>query len=166
MPRLTVFGHPVHPILQAIPASLLPASTTFDVLARLGIDEEGFCKAAHYSLVFGLLGEVGAATTGLLDYYEIENRPVRRIALYHGLTNATLVLSHVASSLRRKDRKADDTALALFAQWERRSSGSPATSGASWSTSTGCGWAKTTTAYQGHPRRGRQAMRKEMSIKC
>ena len=36
MPRLTVFGHPVHPILQAIPASLLPASTTFDVLARLG----------------------------------------------------------------------------------------------------------------------------------
>jgi hypothetical protein len=39
MPRLTVFGHPVHPILQAIPASLLPASTTFDVLARLGIDE-------------------------------------------------------------------------------------------------------------------------------
>ena len=115
MPRLTVFGHPVHPILQAIPASLLPASTTFDVLARLGIDEEGLSKAAHYSLVFGLLGVVGAATTGLLDCYEIENRPVRRIALYHGLTNATLVLSHVASSLRRKSRKADDTALALFA---------------------------------------------------
>ena len=56
MPRLTAFGHPVHPILQAIPASLLPASTTFDVLARLGIDEEGLSKAAHYSLVFGRLG--------------------------------------------------------------------------------------------------------------
>jgi uncharacterized membrane protein len=115
MPRLTAFGHPVHPILQAIPASLLPASTTFDVLARLGIDEEGLSKAAHYSLVFGLLGAVCAATTGLLDYYEIENRPVRRIALYHGLTNATLVLSYVARSLRRKDRKANDTALALSA---------------------------------------------------
>jgi uncharacterized membrane protein len=58
---------------------------------------------------------VGAATTGLLDYYEIENRPVRRIALYHGLTNVTLVGSYVASSLHRKDRKADDTALALSA---------------------------------------------------
>src|SRR5829696_4534704 len=115
MPRLTVFGHPVHPILQAIPASLLPASTTFDVLARLGIDEEGLSKAAHYSLVFGLLGAVGAATTGLLDYYKIENRPVRRIALYHGLTNVTLVGSYVASFLHCKNRKADDTALALSA---------------------------------------------------
>ena len=115
MPRLSVLNHPVHPILQAIPASLLPASTTFDALARLGIDQEGLSKAAHYSLVFGLLGAAGAAATGLLDYYEIENRPVRRIALYHGLTNATLVGSYVASFLRREDRKADDTALALSA---------------------------------------------------
>jgi uncharacterized membrane protein len=115
MPRLSVLNHPVHPILQAIPASLLPASTTFDALARLGIDQGGLSKAAHYSLVFGLLGAAGAAATGLLDYYEIENRPVRRIALYHGLTNATLVGSYVASFLRRKDRKADDTALALSA---------------------------------------------------
>jgi hypothetical protein len=37
MPQLTIFGHPVHPILQAIPASLLPVSTTFDALARLGV---------------------------------------------------------------------------------------------------------------------------------
>ena len=91
MPRLSVLNHPVHPILQAIPASLLPASTTFDALARLGVDEEGLSKAGHYTLVFGLVGAVGAAATGVLDYYEIENRPVRRIALYHGLTNTALV---------------------------------------------------------------------------
>jgi uncharacterized membrane protein len=113
MPRLSVLNHPVHPILQAIPASLLPASTTFDVLARLGIDEEGLSKAAHYSLVFGLLGAVGAAATGLLDYYEIENRPVRRIALYHGLTNATLVGSYVLRLYLRKGHKADNPALVL-----------------------------------------------------
>jgi hypothetical protein len=50
MPRLSVLNHPVHPILQAIPASLLPASTTFDALARLGVDEEGLSKAGHYTL--------------------------------------------------------------------------------------------------------------------
>jgi uncharacterized membrane protein len=115
MPRLSVLNHPVHPILQAIPASLLPASTTFDALARLGVDKEGLSEAAHYTLVFGLVGAVGAAATGVLDYYEIENRPVRRLALYHGITNAALVGSYVASFLRRKDRKADDTALALSA---------------------------------------------------
>ena len=115
MPRLTVFGHPVHPILQAIPASLLPASTTFDALSRLGIDEEGLSKADRYSLVFGPLRATGAAATGLLDYYEIEKRPVRRIALYHGLTNATLVGIYVLSLYLRKDHKANGTALALSA---------------------------------------------------
>jgi len=98
--------------LQAIPASVLPASTTFDVLARLG-DEEGLSEAAHYSVIFGLLGAVGAAVTGVLDYYEIENRPVRRRALYHGLTNAVLIGSYVLSLRRRKDHRADGAALAL-----------------------------------------------------
>lgn len=39
MPRLSVMGPPVHPILQAIPAAVLPASTTFDVLAYLSGSE-------------------------------------------------------------------------------------------------------------------------------
>lgn len=112
MPRLSVLNHPVHPILQAIPASLLPASTTFDVLARLKGDK-GLSEAAHHSLIFGLLGAAGAAATGVLDYAEIRNRPVRRIALYHGITNATLVVSYVLSLGRRKGHKADDVALAL-----------------------------------------------------
>ncbi len=68
----------MHPIFQAIPAAVLPASTTFDVLARISGDDEGLIKAAHYSLIFGLLGAVGAAATGALDYYGIKNRPVRR----------------------------------------------------------------------------------------
>jgi uncharacterized membrane protein len=115
MPRLSVLGHPVHPILQAIPASLLPASTTFDVLARLGRDDEGLSKAAYYTLIFGLVGAAGAAGTGILDYYEIENRPVRRVALYHGLTNVVLIGSYLLSLRRRQDYKADGPALALSA---------------------------------------------------
>ena len=157
MPRLTAFGHPVHPILQAIPASLLPASTTFDVLARLGIDEEGLSKAAPYSLVFGLLGVVCAATTGLLDYYEIENRPVCRIALYHGLTNATLVGSYVARFLRRKDARRT-TQPWPSSRWERRSSGSPATSGASWSNQHG--------VRVGRPRRHTRGILEEDTKRC
>jgi hypothetical protein len=46
---------------------------------------------------------VGAAATGILDYYEIENRPVRRVALYHGLSNAALMASYFASLRCRKD---------------------------------------------------------------
>ena len=115
MPRLSILGHPVHPILQAIPASLLPASTTFDVLARLAGDEDGLSKAAHYTLIFGLVGAAGAATTGALDYYEIENRPVRKVALYHGLANVAVITSYVSSLRRRRGYRADGTALALSA---------------------------------------------------
>lgn len=114
MPRLSIMGHPVHPILQAIPAAVLPASTTFDVLAYLA-DEEGLSKAGHYSLIFGLLGGLGAAATGVLDYYEIKNRPVRRVALYHGLSNAALMASYYASFRRRKGHQADGKALLLSA---------------------------------------------------
>src|SRR5919107_2726550 len=113
MPRLSVMGHPVHPILQAIPAAVLPASTTFDVLAYLAQDEEGLSKAGHYSLIFGLLGAAGAATTGVLDYYEIENEPVRKTALYHGLSNAALIASYLASLRRRRGARADRKALLL-----------------------------------------------------
>jgi uncharacterized membrane protein len=113
MPRLSVLGHPVHPIVQAIPSAVLPASTTFDVLARLGGDEQGLSEAGHYSLIFGLVGSAGAAATGILDYFEIENRPVRRVALYHGLANTALIGSYVLSFRRRKDHKADGPALAL-----------------------------------------------------
>ncbi len=72
MPRLSVTNHPVRTILQAIPASLLPASTAFDALAHLGVDEEGLSKAGNYALVFGLMGAACAATW-ILDFNEIEN---------------------------------------------------------------------------------------------
>ena len=113
MPRLSVMGHPVHPILQAIPAAVLPASTTFDVLAYLAEDEEGLSKAGHYALIFGLLGAAGAATTGVLDYYEIENEPVRRTALYHGLSNVALIGCYLASLRNRDSHRAGSKALLL-----------------------------------------------------
>lgn len=112
MPRLSLMGHPVHPILQAIPAAVLPASTTFDALAYLGGDES-LGQAGRYSLIFGLLGGVGAAATGVLDYYEIHNRPVRRRALYHGLSNAALMASYYGSLRRRKGGRTDGKALLL-----------------------------------------------------
>lgn len=110
MPRLSLMGHPVHPILQAIPAAVLPASTTFDALAYLS-GKEGLSEAGRYSLIFGLLGGVGAAATGVLDYYEIKNGPVRKVALYHGLSNAALMASYLESLRRREDGRAGGRAL-------------------------------------------------------
>ncbi len=92
----------------------------------------------------------------MLDYYEIKNRPVRRVALYHGLTNVTLIGRYILNFLRREDHKADDTAL-YSRLWGLPSSGSPATSGARWSTSTGRAWARTSMASR-EPRRTRRVL--------
>lgn len=113
MPRLSVMGHPIHPILQAMPAALLPASTTFDALSLISKNEKALAAAGRYSLIFGLVGGVGAAATGTLDYYEIENRPVRRTALYHGLSNVALMALYFASLRSRKNGRAGGKALLL-----------------------------------------------------
>jgi uncharacterized membrane protein len=115
MPRLSVLGHPVHPIVQAVPAAMLPASTTFDALAYVSRDSEGLGKAGYYSLLFGLAGAGGAAATGILDYYEIDNRPVRRLALYHGLSNAASVGSYLWSLRERRGFRPTGRALLLSA---------------------------------------------------
>lgn len=115
MPRLSVMGHPVHPIAQAISAAVLPASTTFDAPSYVMGDEEGFSKAGHYTLIFGLAGGAVSAATGVLGYYEIHNRPVRRTALYHGLSNVALMASYSASLLLRRNGRADLGALSLSA---------------------------------------------------
>lgn len=113
MPRLSVMGHPIHPILQAIPSATLPASTTLDSLALVSENDEALSAAGHYSLIFGLVGGVGAAATGILDYYEIENRPVRRTALYHGLSNGALMALYFASLMSRENGRAGGKALLL-----------------------------------------------------
>ena len=83
------------------------------VIARpIGFDRRTGRARLRYNRFFC---EVGAAATGVLDYYEIENRPVRRTALYHGLTNTALIGSYLLSLRRRKDHKADGGALALSA---------------------------------------------------
>lgn len=97
--------------MQAIPAAVLPASTTFDALSYVADNEKGLSEAGRYSLIFGLLGGIGAAATGILDYYEIKNRPVRRVALYHGLSNAALMGSYYLSLRLRGNGPATGKAL-------------------------------------------------------
>ncbi|MGB3681449.1 MAG: DUF2231 domain-containing protein [Rubrobacteraceae bacterium] len=113
MPRLSLMGHPIHPILQAMPAAMLPASTTFDALALFSENDEALSAAGRYSLIFGLISGVGAAATGALDYYEIENEHVSQTALYHGLSNAALMALYLASLKSRKNGRAGGKALLL-----------------------------------------------------
>jgi uncharacterized membrane protein len=96
-----------------MPAAMLPASTTFDALALVSENDEALSAAGRYSLIFGLISGVGAAATGTLDYYEIENEHVSQTALYHGLSNAALMALYFASLKSRKNGRAGGKALLL-----------------------------------------------------
>ena len=88
-------------MLQAI-----SASTIFDVLARLGLHEEGLSKAAHYSPSSASLWR-RVRCKRVLGLLYIKNRAIRSLALYHGLVHAALIGSCVLSLCRPKNHRAD-----------------------------------------------------------
>ncbi len=105
-------NHPIPPILEAVPAALLSASTVFGMLAYVYDDKEKLGKAAHYSLISGLVGAAGASTFGILAYLR-KSRPFRRVAPHRSLWNAAIMSSYLLSLGRRNDRRADGPAQLL-----------------------------------------------------
>ena len=95
---------PLHPVLTDVPVGAWTAALVFDGLdAATG--KEPLRHAADASLVFGTLGAIGAAVTGLSDWRYLSGGS-RRMGVAHGLLNAIgLVLSIVSIILRASGRR-------------------------------------------------------------
>jgi nitrite reductase/ring-hydroxylating ferredoxin subunit/uncharacterized membrane protein len=93
------FEAPLHPALTDVPIGSWTAALVFDGLdAATG--KESLRHAADASLVFGTLGALGAAVTGLSDWRYLGGGS-RRMGVVHGLLNTIgLVLSVVSLILR------------------------------------------------------------------
>lgn len=63
---MTLFGHPLHPMLVHFPIALLFTSVFFDVFGHWK-DREFFRSFSLWLLFLGLIGAVGAAASGLLS---------------------------------------------------------------------------------------------------
>ncbi|HKH57178.1 MAG TPA: DUF2231 domain-containing protein, partial [Rubrobacter sp.] len=95
---------PLHPALTDVPVGAWTAALVFD-----GFDvvtgKEPVRHAADASLVFGTLGALGAAVTGLSDWRYLSGGS-RRMGVAHGLLNTIgLVLSIVSLILRASGRR-------------------------------------------------------------
>ena len=102
MPKSTIAGHPLHPVLIAAPAALLPFACILDLMHRATGDER-YREAAYFSLVGGLVGGAAAATAGIMDYLTIApGTEVKRTANTHALLNTGAMALTAASVIGRR----------------------------------------------------------------
>jgi nitrite reductase/ring-hydroxylating ferredoxin subunit/uncharacterized membrane protein len=98
----TWLGHPLHVILTDVPIGAWTAAIAFDALESM-TGRRAYGVAADAAVATGLIGAVGAATTGLTDWQDIDP-PARRIGLVHGLLNVISASLFTGSLVARKRR--------------------------------------------------------------
>ncbi|HEX2949189.1 MAG TPA: DUF2231 domain-containing protein [Armatimonadota bacterium] len=105
MPRSTVAGHPLHPMLVVAPAALIPFGFVLDAMYRVTGKEE-YANAAYYSLIGGMIGGVAAATAGVMDYLTVEpGSDIKRTANLHAALNGGVMAITTANVLARKNKR-------------------------------------------------------------
>ena len=89
--RITVLGHPVHPMLIVLPLGLLSIGVLFDALYLL-TGTEAFADVAFWNITVGIVGGLLAAVFGLLDWMSIpKDTRARGVGMWHGIGNVVIV---------------------------------------------------------------------------
>jgi uncharacterized membrane protein len=91
MNRVSIAGHPVHPMLVTLPIGLWVFSLVCDVVfATTG--EVEWRTTAYLTLGGGLVGALLAAVPGFIDLFALHEGPERRIGVTHMTLNLAIVL--------------------------------------------------------------------------
>jgi uncharacterized membrane protein len=99
------YGHPLHPILVALPIGAWVASFGFDIASRVADEADVFAKGAYWLIALGVIAALVAAMFGFLDLFAIPTgTPAFRTGLLHMAINVTVVvLFGISWLLRRGD---------------------------------------------------------------
>lgn len=100
------YGHPVHPLVVAIPIGTWTLALGLDLLAAAGLlRQRSTIRAADVALAAGSAGAAVAIATGLADWLPLNGRD-KRVGLVHGTVNITaLGLNLWSGRLRRQERR-------------------------------------------------------------
>lgn len=93
--------HPVHPMLIPFPIALWIFSFVSDVIHMTGLGGLVWKDIALYTMIGGLLGALAAAIPGYIDYRSIADPAVKRVGLWHMVTNLSIVVLFVLNALLR-----------------------------------------------------------------
>ena len=99
-------GHPIHPMLVVFPLGLLATAVVFDVVFLISENSE-WAVVSYYMIGAGVVGGLAAALFGWLDWLAIPGGTrARRIGLWHGLLNVTVLGFFALSWFLRRDNPA------------------------------------------------------------
>lgn len=103
----TWLGHPLHPPITDVPIGAWTATALFDVLG-----EE---RAADMALKVGVAGALGAAVTGVAQWYDVHNmKEPRRLGTMHAMLNTAALGLYVTSwALRSNGNRGAGVATAM-----------------------------------------------------
>lgn len=100
--RVTVAGHPLHPMLVTLPIGLWVFSLVCDfVFASTG--DVPWQTTAYYTLGGGIVGALLAAVPGLLDLLGLHERRERRTGTLHMVLNLAIVAAQAVNFWLRSD---------------------------------------------------------------
>ena len=101
--KITLLGHPIHPMLVVFPLGLFAASVIFDVL-YISTRNFDLPTVSYYLIGAGLIGGLLAAIFGAIDWLGLpSNSRAWNLGIWHGIGNLLVVGLFLLSWLRRKD---------------------------------------------------------------
>jgi len=93
--RAQIYRHPLHPMLIVFPIALWIFSFICDLIALGSVNAVFWTDMAFYTMAGGIIGALGAAVPGFIDYLGLDNRQVKRIATTHMTLNLVIVVLYV-----------------------------------------------------------------------
>jgi uncharacterized membrane protein len=116
MQETTIAGKPLHTILMAAPAVLIPFGFILDALHSATGDDD-YAKASYYSMAGGVLGGLAASAVGVADYVaeKPEGEAKHESQLHAVITGAAMLASVANLILKRSNRQHTTGALVLSA---------------------------------------------------
>lgn len=95
--KATIAGHPIHPMLVAIPIGCFVAVLISDVVSIWG-DQTFWPVMAVWLIAFGAVSALVAALFGFTDYFTAPLTPqAKRTATLHMIVNLTVVVLYAAA---------------------------------------------------------------------
>ena len=101
-------GHPLHPILVALPIGLWIFSIVSDLIFKFGFGGPVWSDVAFYTLAGGIVGALIAALPGFIDLFSIENPKSRSIGIWHMTINLLAVALYCVNFWLRQHRTPGD----------------------------------------------------------
>src|SRR5687768_11957222 len=92
----SIAGHPIHPMLVAIPIGLWIFSLVCDLARVAGSSNPAWATVALYTMAGGVVGALLAAVPGFIDLLSLPARP-RKTAIAHMSINLTVVALYVVN---------------------------------------------------------------------